>query len=168
MEPLFPGLSAMENLHPVFVHAPLALLPLALVAQALVFVPALGGRAGSLQRAALALLWLGTLGALAAAGSGLLAGETIELAGPAADAAEEIIELHEELMLWATGMAGSLSVLTVLLLWLRKEWSRGLQALVLAGLLATCVVLFIGADRGGQLVYEFGVGTRSPLGAPGK
>jgi uncharacterized membrane protein len=31
----FPGLKAMENIHPVFVHFPVVLLPLALVVQAL-------------------------------------------------------------------------------------------------------------------------------------
>jgi len=66
----FPGLRAMENLHPVFVHAPVTLLPLALVFQAL----AVWRGREEWQKLALWLLWLGALGALAAVGTGLLAG----------------------------------------------------------------------------------------------
>lgn len=156
MEQLFPGLHAMQNFHPVFVHAPLALLPLALVAQAV----ALWRRSDGFQRAALWLLWLGTLAALAAAGSGLLAEDTIELKPPIAEAAEQVIDLHEELMLTATGMALSLAILTVVLSLLRQPFTRGWQLLVLAGLLLTCGVLGVGADRGGQLVYGYGVGVQ--------
>src|SRR3972149_1589167 len=64
MESLFPGLSAMENLHPVFVHFPLVLLPLS-------FLFLLLGRLKKredFQRAAVWLLYLGPLGAGAGAG----------------------------------------------------------------------------------------------------
>ena len=122
METLFPGLSAMENIHPVFVHFPVVLLPLALVLQAL----AVWRRREDCQRAALWLLWLGTLGALAAAGTGLLAEEKVVVPEPG----WEVIELHETLMLVATGLAAALSVLAVVLRSMEEQvpptWSSSL------------------------------------------
>jgi uncharacterized membrane protein len=146
METLFPGLKAMENIHPVFVHFPVVLLPLALVVQAL----ALWHRREDCHRAALWLLWLGTLGALAAAGTGLLAEKKVFVPEPG----WEVIELHETLMLVATGLAAALSVLALVL---RRRLTRSIQILLLVGLLALSGVLVVGADRGGQLVYQFGV-----------
>lgn len=146
METLFPGLRAMENIHPVFVHFPVVLLPLALVVQAL----AVWRRRDDCQRAALWLLWLGALGALAAAGTGLLAEEKVFVPEPG----WEVIELHETLMLISTGLAVALSVLAVVL---RRRLTRRIQMLLLVGLLVLSGVLVVGADRGGQLVYQFGV-----------
>jgi uncharacterized membrane protein len=146
MDMLFPGLRAMENVHPVFVHFPVVLLPLALVFQAL----ALWRQRQDWQRVALCLLWLGTLGALAAAGTGLLAEEEVEVPEPG----WEVIELHETLMLVSTGLAVALSLAAAVL---RRRLTHRVQLLLLVGLLLLNGVLAVGADRGGQLVYQFGV-----------
>lgn len=146
MEALFPGLSAMENIHPVLVHFPLALLPLALVFQAL----AVWRRQDEWQRLALWLLWIGTLGALAAAGTGLLAEDSVTVPQPG----WEVIELHEGLMLTTTGIAVALSILALVV---RRRLNRTLQLVLLAGLVVLSGVLVVGADRGGQLVYQYGV-----------
>jgi len=146
MDLLFPGLKAMENIHPVFVHFPVVLLPLALVVQAL----AVWRRRDDWQRAALWLLWLGALGALAAAATGLLAEEKVVVPEPG----WEVIELHETLMLISTGLALALAVLAVVR---RRRLTRPVQLLLLAGLLALNALLVVGADRGAQLVYQFGV-----------
>lgn len=153
----FPGLKAMENLHPVFVHAPLTLLPLALVFQAL----ALWRGREEWQRLALWFLCLGALAALAAAGTGLLAEEEVTVP----EAGWETIERHEQLMLITTGLA---VVLAAGALWLwfgrahheRKRLTRGWQAGLLVGLLALNGLLLVGADLGGRLVYEFGVSVK--------
>lgn len=145
----FPGLRAMENFHPVFVHAPLTLLPLALVFQAL----ALARARDDWQKLALWFLCLGALGALAAAGSGLWAEEEVTVPQPG----WVTIERHEQLMLITTGLA---VVLAAGALWLRKRLTRGLQAGLLAGLLVLNGLLVIGADLGGRLVYEFGVSVK--------
>lgn len=157
MGELFPGLRAMENMHPMFVHYPLVLLPLALVFQAW---GALRQRE-DLERVARWLLYVGAVAALAAAGTGLLAEESVEHP----EAAHEVIELHETLMLTTAGLAVGLAVLAAIF---RKKSPRLIQTVLLVGLLATNVVLVIGADRGGQLVFEFGVGTKpQPPPAPG-
>ena len=154
MSELFPGLQAMDNLHPMFVHYPLALLPLALVFQAWAVV----GRREDAARVARWLLWIGAVAALAAAGTGLLAEGSVEHP----EAAHEVIELHETLMLTTAGLAAGLAVLAAIFHRRALGWIRWL---LLLGLLATNVVLIVGADRGAQLVYEFAVGVK-PQPAP--
>lgn len=155
MEMVFPGLRAMENLHPVFVHFPIGLLPAALVVQAL----AVACRREDWQRVALWLLWLGTLGALAAAGTGLLAAGKVEVP----DAAIDVVELHETLMLTTAGLAVALSLVALVAVW-RQRLTRGVQFLLLVGLLVLSGVLAVGADRGGQLVYQYGVSVKPAVG----
>ncbi len=155
MGELFPGIRAMQNLHPVFVHLPLGLLPVALVFQAWAW---LSGRE-EVERVARWLLYIGAAAALAAAGTGLLAEETVQHAGEA----HEVMELHESLMLTTAGLATGLAVLAAIF---RKKSRRLIQMVLLVGLLATNIVLAIGADRGAQLVYEFAVGVK-PQPAPG-
>ncbi len=156
MENLFPGIQAMQNLHPVFVHLPLGLLPLALVFQAWAVL----SRREDIERVARWLLWIGAVAALAAAGTGLLAEESVEHP----EAAHEVIELHETLMLTTAGLAAGLALLAAIF---RKKSRRLIQMVLLVGLLATNIVLVVGADRGAQLVYEFAVGIKpQPAPAP--
>jgi uncharacterized membrane protein len=150
MESLFPGLSARENWHPVVVHLPVALLPLALIVQAL----ATWRQKEEWQRGALWLLWLGAAGAVAAVVTGKLAEEEVFVPEPA----WEVIELHENLMFVTTGLAVALAVLGLIL---RKRLTRPLQLGLLAGLLVLNGVLALGADRGGQLVYQYGVSVQT-------
>lgn len=154
METVFPGIRAMENLHPVFVHFPIGLLLGALVVQVLAVVPKLRDRREEWQRVALWLLWLGTLGALAAAGTGLLAAENVQVPDPAI----AVVELHQYLMLTVTGLAVALSLLALVR---RRRLTRGVQLLLLGGLLVLGGVLAVGADRGGQLVYQYGVSVKA-------
>lgn len=151
MDAIFPGLRAMENIHPVFVHFPLVLLPLALVFQALA---AWRGR-DDWQQTALWLLYLGTAGAILAVLTGRQAEEHVFVPEPA----WEVIELHENLMYVTTGLAVALSAAAFAL---RRRLTRKVQALLLVGLLVLTTVLAVGADRGGQLVYQYGVSVQKP------
>ncbi|MBI2956608.1 MAG: DUF2231 domain-containing protein [Acidobacteria bacterium] len=155
MGELFPGLRALPNLHPVFIHFPLALLPLALVFQLWAVV----SRRDDVARLALWLLCIGALAALAAAGSGLIAEGTVEHAGEA----HEALELHEKLMLTATGLSVALAIVALLL---QRRPRRATQLFVLVGLLVICGTLAVGADRGGLMVYHHGVGVRPEPSGP--
>jgi uncharacterized membrane protein len=146
-----PGLSALgPNIHPLLVHFPIAFLHafflLDLIAVAL--------RKKELRLVASWMLYLGTLGAVSAAGTGLYAASIV----PHGEAVHEIMEWHRRLGLTVTGLA---LVLSVWRLVARYRFSGMANAfhLFLAGLMATA--LFFGADLGGLMVYEYGVGVKN-------
>jgi len=156
METLFPGLSAMENPHPVFVHFPLVLLPVSL----LFLVLARLRKRPDFERVAVWLLWLGTLGALAAAGTGMLAEEEVQVP----EAAHEVLELHEVLGKVAAGFALLLSLAAAF----GRRWlGERLGAVLLVGLLLLTGLLAVGADRGALLVYQYGVSVQKAAPAGG-
>ena len=139
-------------LHPMAVHFPVALLftGFALHARAL-----WKGGGEWTAPASRWLLWLGTLGAWAALGLGLLAERTV----PHVPSAWEVQAHHEELAWWT---CGAFTAASLLAFWLMSKgesapaWGRGLLTAVwLAGL----GVLGMTAQHGGQLVYDHNVGT---------
>jgi uncharacterized membrane protein len=155
MERLLPGLRAMANIHPLLVHFPIAFLLGALLLEAL----AVWRRRDDWHRAAMVLLYLGAAGAVAAATSGWFAEETVEHT----EASHAVLELHETIMLWTTGLAVTLAVIAFL--GGRYLEARRLQVFLLAGLLLVALMLTVGADRGAQLVYQFGTGVQKPVPA---
>jgi len=136
----------MPPLHPVLVHFPLALLPIAAVAQIVrLFRPQ--GLSAFVVRLH---LWLGTLGVAAA----VLSGQA-SIPPRLPPEALELLQLHQQL-----GYA-ALLLYSGLALW---ELARGNRMSRWEVLLYTavhclgCGVLGLGAFLGGRLVYEFGVG----------
>ena len=140
----FPGLKGMLNYHPLFVHFPIAFWVGALVFETLAVVRS----SDDWHRTAARLLYLGTLFGLAAAGTGLLAEESVPESGPA----HAVMELHQTLMLIATSAAVGLCMLAF---FRRKNFTSGLRKLFLAGLLILAGLLGVGSDRGAQLVYQY-------------
>jgi len=106
MQTAFPGLHAMQNVHPLFVHFPIALWIAALSFE----VVSLVRSSDEWHRTAARLLYLGTLFGLAAAATGWLAQRSVSPTGDAHD----VMELHETLMLFALSLAGWLSLLAFL------------------------------------------------------
>lgn len=96
-------------------------------------------------------LWfhlLGLLGAAVAVGFGFWATEKMGHDSPGHD----LVHVHRDIMLWATGLA---LAVTGLGWWKRSAKLRvplTLMSVVLVGLLA------VGADRGAELVFRFGMG----------
>lgn len=146
----------MQNVHPLIVHFPIALV---LVGVAAELLGLWAGREGA-RRLAGPLLTLGLVALAAAVASGFLAHRTVAHTHDV----HELIEGHER--------AGyiSLALAAVLVLWRRRgnleaQGQRVVYSLLCVALLATTVG---GAKGGGELVFEHGIGTAltAHLGSP--
>ncbi len=146
-----PGLKGALNYHPLFVHFPIAFWLAALMFEALAVLRS----SEELHRTATRMLYLGTLTAFAAAGTGLLAEAAVPEMGPARD----VFELHEKLMIVTTSAAVGLCMLAF---FRRKNFTAGLRKVFLVGLLALTGLLTAGSDRGAQLVYQYATSVRLP------
>ena len=141
------------NIHPLLVHFPIALL---IAAAGLDVVGWIFRRHKPLRQAATLLYVLGTGAAVAAYVTGRAASQAVWLPGMA----HAILTQHWD---WAFRtvwfFAGVTGVRLVLLRPSRRDPSPTIvAALVLAGLVGIGLLLETG-DRGGQLVYQHGVGT---------
>jgi uncharacterized membrane protein len=144
---LFPGAHHLQNIHPLVVHFPLALLPVATLFYLLAW---LSGR-DSLAWTALWLLVVGSVSGAVAAGTGLYADEGV-MVDPSVR--EELLDPHK---LWMLSTLGSSAVLTIWALVRRPFPTRGRGVFVLL-LLVVLAVMAHGADYGGRLVYDYNAG----------
>ncbi len=141
---MLPGLKAALNYHPMFVHFPIVLWLAALLFEIL----AVWRSSDELQRMASRMLYLGTLAAVVTVMTGLAAQNSV-----APGAAQRAVGIHETLMLTATSLAIALCSFAF---FMRKNFTPQLRKVLLLGLAVLGVLLTIGADRGAQLVYEYG------------
>lgn len=149
-EALMPGIAAMDNIHPLFVHFPIAFF------FAFFTFELLGTWLKKLQWRYLAswFLFLGTIAAVFTVLAGLFAAETVEHN----EEVHDIMERHEHIGLWV------LSIAVILSIWRIKQWGRpaaeGSNAVFigLAGIL--CLLISLGADLGGLMVYGYGVSVK--------
>ncbi len=146
MGALFPGLKALLNYHPLFVHFPIALWTAALLFE----LAARALKREEFDRTACAVLALGALAAVPAVFSGWSAQASVPDSGPA----NEIKELHENLMITASILSGILAAVGLFVL--PRKPTAMLRAAFLAGLLVLCGLMAAGADRGALLVYHYG------------
>ena len=102
------------------------------------------------HKTAALLLYLGTLCGLAAAGTGLLAEESVPEAGPGHAA----FEMHETMMYVTMSAAVGLCGLAF---FKRNSFTAGMRKIFLLGLIVLAGLMTVGADRGAQLVYQYGV-----------
>ena len=143
---IMPGFAAMANVHPLLVHFPIALLTTFFLLD--VFGSLFGRDAW--RQAASYLLYLGAIAALLTVMAGLQAAATV----PHDEVVHQIMERHE-----AFGFSIA-SIAVFLSLWrlMSREFPRGggnFLFLILAALLNLLIVL--GADLGGLMVYKHGV-----------
>ncbi|MBS3964326.1 MAG: DUF2231 domain-containing protein [Methylomonas sp.] len=143
---LLPGLATMRNLHPLWVHFPIALLSLFLLADVL----GVALRKTEWRRFASGLLYLGTLFAGITVIAGLIAAGTVAHGGEV----HEIMERHEHLGISVFSMALALSIWRWFGQVERAGRGNGLF-LSLASILVA--LLLLTADLGGYMVYKFGV-----------
>ncbi|MCU0570698.1 MAG: DUF2231 domain-containing protein [Oculatellaceae cyanobacterium Prado106] len=137
----------MQNIHPLFVHFPIALLSVGLLFDALGYFL----KKESLAHAGWWCFSLGVISAVVTVFTGMQAEDTISLS----PAAEAVLETHEQFQIYST------AVLVGLLIWrsFRKgglpRWG-GIYWVVSA--IAVSTILY-GSHFGGRLVYEYGAGT---------
>ncbi|PIR17199.1 MAG: hypothetical protein COV46_05260 [Deltaproteobacteria bacterium CG11_big_fil_rev_8_21_14_0_20_49_13] len=140
----------MQNIHPLFVHFPIALLIFSVACDIL-------GRLfkkGSLENAGWWSLFFGMIAIAAAATTGLLAASS----APHLDAAHEIMEDHERLQLIAGAIFLILFIIRIVNRTRLPQMRLMLVSYIVLSLIGVGIISF-GAHLGGRLVYEYGVGT---------
>ena len=144
---ILPGAAHLQNVHPLVVHFPLALLP----AAALFYLLALLSGRESFAWTGLWLLGLGTLAGGVAVATGLYAMDGV-MVDPTVH--ERLLDVHERWMLATAGVAVALSGWALVT---RPMPRRGRMLFVVA-LGALLLVMTKGADYGGRLVYDYNAG----------
>ncbi len=144
---ILPGASHLQNLHPLFVHFPIAFIYGAALLYFLAWVRA----SESLQWAGLWMLALGALGAAVSLATGLYAAAGLMVSQSVRD---QLLAHHKHLMIAASVATG---VLTAWALAARPMPTRG-RYVFLAGLLAIMIAMAAGADLGGRMVYDYNAG----------
>lgn len=152
IETVLPGLSAIQNIHPMFVHFPIAFFLGAFAMEGLAVL-----RDEKFHLVATWMLYLGTLSAVVTATTGFLAMYQIAAASGGHHApGHEFIHIHRNWMVSVTTIG---VLLSIYLFWINKKgrW-RFHRWRFFGGLLLLSMLLTLGADRGARLVFEFGRG----------
>ncbi|WP_315787953.1 DUF2231 domain-containing protein [Fischerella sp. JS2] len=137
----------MQNIHPIFVHFPLALLSVGLLFDVLGYLL----KKQSLTSAGWWCFSVGVLSAIVTVFTGMQAEHTVKVSGEA----HEILESHEHFQITST------VVFVVLWIW-RCITREGIPKLAIIYFVITVIAvgaISYGAHYGGELVYEYGVGT---------
>jgi uncharacterized membrane protein len=143
---IMPGIAGLDNIHPLFVHYPIAFFTAFFVFDFFGVV----AKKEKWRYVASCLLYVGTIAAAFTVVAGLFAADSVEHG----EDVHEIMERHEHI-----GIA-VLSLSLFLSAWRLKQWGLRLKRgntifLLLATFL--CVLLSLGADLGGLMVYQHGV-----------
>lgn len=147
---IFQGIYEMPNIHPLIVHFPIALLSSFLLMELLNFFT---GKK-SFRAAATWMLYLGTIGALVAVLAGLWAASMVQHS----DEAHEILLKHRDLGITVLALSVILSVWRI---YSGGSFSRKGQAFHLAIAFIMVMIMALGADKGGLMVYKYGVGVKA-------
>ncbi|MGR8978937.1 MAG: DUF2231 domain-containing protein [Gammaproteobacteria bacterium] len=147
---ILPGISEMENIHPLLVHFPIAFLSSFFV------LDLLGALAKKTEwrRVAGWLLYFGSFSAIFTVIAGLLAAESVKHG----DDVHDIMERHESFGITVLALSIILSIWRMVARG-RFEPAANTLFLLLSALL--CVFLTLGADLGGLMVYKYGVAVSS-------
>jgi uncharacterized membrane protein len=143
---IMPGIAAMENIHPLLVHFPIAFLTFFFL------VDVIGVIAKKPQWRYVAgwLLYLGTLAAIFTVIAGLFAADSVEHG----EDVHDIMERHQHIGISILSLALFLSA------WRLKRWglhSKTGNTFFLGLSAFLCFLLTLGADLGGLMVYRYGV-----------
>ena len=132
------------HLHPMVVHFPIALFLVALALDILSFIT----KKKTFHHSALTLFIISALITPMVVRTGIWEAEKIGLSHP-------LLDEHRKFALWTMWT----SLMSLPLLWLiKKEATKYFRIIFLVFLIATAILVSIGADKGGRMVYEYGVG----------
>lgn len=145
MNALLPGLEGAP-MHPMVVHFPIALW---LVGTGLLLWSLRGD--SKLWSFGVVLVHLGSAGAIVASVAGFIAADNLGHDSPG----HGMVHDHRNLMLGATALG---LVASAIAFRFRKDVTGGVRKGIIALMVVTCAVLTLGADRGANLVYRYGVG----------
>ena len=141
----------MQNIHPLFVHFPVALSLTALLFEVLYLVSRSKDNSSprnSFKVVAAVLVVLTAITAVVTATTGLIAGSTV----PHPDIAHPLMDTHK-----AIEIAGTLlSILAALSILFTKNRLRLVRGVLV---FATAATISYGASYGGRLVFTYGIGT---------
>ena len=143
---ILPGIAGMDNIHPLLVHFPIAFLSTFF---ALDLVGTISKNPDS-RRVATWLLYFGTVAALFTVIAGLIAAESVAHGQNVHD----IIERHEQIGI------SILSTAILLSIWRIKSGilpNGGANNFFLFLTALLCLLMMLGADLGGLMVYKYGV-----------
>ncbi|MCA9735059.1 MAG: hypothetical protein H6696_14675 [Deferribacteres bacterium] len=146
------GFSALQNIHPLFVHFPIALVMVTLLFEVIWWF---SGKEPFRQFSTY-LLYLATISAIAAVVTGYWASESLGHDAPG----HEFVHEHRDVMFWMTGL---LLATTVSVIFIEPLRSGKLRKLLILPLLVISGLLVNGADKGGVLVYEYGMGVNMKM-----
>ena len=143
---IMPGLASLDNIHPLVVHFPIALLI------SFFLVDFIGSvfKKPTAREAASYLLYLGTLSALFAVIAGFIAAQSVQHGG----GVPEIMENHKLLGLSVLSLSTFLSAWR-LISYKSLKGSANVFYLLLS--LVLCFLISFGADLGALMVYKHGV-----------
>jgi uncharacterized membrane protein len=147
----FPGAEALQNLHPLVVHYPIAFLTASVPVYFLAWIL----RNEKLELSGLLLLGLGTLGAAVAVSTGWWGSEGVMVAPSVRD---NILVYHKWLMLAVLALSIVLAGWAIL----ARPMPRRGRTLFMIGLVLMTLVLAKGADYGGWMVFSYNAGGSLP------
>lgn len=147
---ILPGFQNVSNVHPLFVHFPVALVLVTLLFEVFWWLT----KRESFRKTATYLLYLGALSAVAAVITGYIASNGLGHDAPG----HEFVHEHRDVMLW---MSGLLVVTTLPVIFLRTVREGKWRRLLILPLVVISALLIYGADKGGQLVFEYGTGVKA-------
>jgi uncharacterized membrane protein len=147
LETLFPGVTHLQNIHPLAVHFPIAFL----AGASLLYLLAWSLRRETLAATACALLILGALSAAAAAGTGLYSEDGVMIAR---SVRAHLLHEHKVYMFWTT----TLSIVLAAWAAARGPFPEKRRWLFLLLLITMLTCLSLGSDLGARMVYGYNAG----------
>ena len=152
LDRILPGASQLQNYHPLLVHFPIAFIYGASLMYFLAWITA----SEKLQWTSLWMLLLGALGAAAALISGFYAAPGLMISESVRN---QLLTHHKHLMVATSLLTAALTLWALA----SRPMPTRFRPVFLLALLALVLLLTIGADLGGEMVYAYNAaGTACP------